>query len=69
MARLTNIAVTLTCIVALAVVTGCGRRGSPVTPSQAAVDQAKADKRPAPARPTPNSQNPEKKFILDGLLK
>ena len=69
MSRLSNIVVTVTCIAALAVVTGCGRRGSPVTPSQAAIDQAKAEERPAPERPTPNAQNPDKGFILDGLLK
>ncbi|MEN0040263.1 MAG: hypothetical protein AAF764_02895 [Pseudomonadota bacterium] len=69
MSILYKTAVTVTCIAALVVVSGCGRAGSPVTPSQAAIDQAKEEERPAPERPTPNAQNPDKGFILDGLLK
>lgn len=52
----------------LFVVAACGRTGSPMRPSQAAVEQAKREKRAVPVAPTPNSQNPDKRFILDGLL-
>ena len=50
------------------VLAGCGRKGPPLKPSEAAIQNAKANKQPAPDRPTPNSENPDKKFILDGLL-
>ena len=50
------------------VLAGCGRKGPPLKPSEAAIQNAKANKEPVPDRPTPNSENPEKKFILDGLL-
>ncbi|MEL6967146.1 MAG: hypothetical protein AAGM04_07170 [Pseudomonadota bacterium] len=49
-------------------VSACGRAGPPIKPSQAAIAAAKEEKRPAPARPVANAQNPDKKFILDGLL-
>ncbi len=63
----------LSILVALAVagpalLAGCGRKGPPIKPSEAAVQRAKENKEPAPQRPTPNAKNPEKKFILDGLL-
>lgn len=47
---------------------GCGRKGAPLKPSEAAIEQAKKEERPAPEAPTPNASNPEKRFILDGLL-
>ena len=47
---------------------GCGRSGPPLKPSVAAAKQAKEDKQPAPEKPTPNSQNKNKRFVLDGLL-
>ena len=55
-------------LAALLLLTGCGRAGAPLKPSAAVAKQAKADGVPAPEVPTPNSQNPEKRFILDGLL-
>lgn len=47
---------------------GCGRAGDPLKPSEALRQQAKADKQPLPPTPTPNANNPDKLFILDGLL-
>lgn len=47
----------------------CGRAGAPLKPSEAAAAQAKANNEPAPVAPTPNSQNPDKPFILDRLLR
>lgn len=47
---------------------GCGRAGSPLKPSEAAIERAKEQKLPPPDVPVPNKQNPEKRFILDGLL-
>ena len=47
---------------------GCGRDGAPLKPSQAAIERAKEAKQDQPAAPTPNSQNEDKRFILDGLL-
>ena len=47
---------------------GCGRKGDPLKPSDAAIAQAKEEKRSAPDAPTPNKKNPGKRFILDGLL-
>ncbi|MEL6783228.1 MAG: hypothetical protein AAFO61_02245 [Pseudomonadota bacterium] len=49
-------------------VSGCGRSGAPLKPSEAAAKEAKANNQPAPARPVPNNQNPDKPFILDRLL-
>ena len=48
--------------------TSCGRSGPPIKPSEAAIKQAKEDGVPAPEKPVPNSQNPDKRFVLDGLL-
>ena len=50
------------------VLSGCGRNGMPIRPSDAAIKQAKEDELPAPETPTPNANNPQKRFILDGLL-
>jgi len=49
---------------ALALLTGCGRAGSPYTPSQAAAKQAKENNQPAPPAP----EKRDRRFILDGLL-
>ncbi len=46
----------------------CGRAGPPIKPSDAAIKQAKKDGTPAPEKPVPNSKNPDKRFVLDGLL-
>ena len=51
-----------------AALSACGRAGPPLKPSQAAAKQAKANGEPVPAAPTPNRANPDKSFILDGLL-
>lgn len=59
-----TIAILLSC----AMLAGCGRRGDPLKPSEAAIAQAKKENRPAPDAPTPNKDNPDKRFILDGLL-
>lgn len=59
---------TIAILLSFAMLAGCGRRGDPLRPSEAAIAQAKKEERPAPAAPTPNGSNPEKRFILDGLL-
>ncbi len=46
----------------------CGRAGPPIKPSEAAIKQAKKDGIQAPEKPVPNSKNPDKRFVLDGLL-
>ena len=46
----------------------CGRTDAPLKPSQAAIERAKEAKEEPPQAPTLNSQNTEKRFILDGLL-
>ena len=51
-----------------AVLSACGRASPPVKPSQAAIERAKEAKQTPPEAPIPNSQNEEKRFILDGLL-
>jgi len=55
-------------IVSVGALSACGRAGAPIKPSQAAINEAKANKQPAPRKPVPNEQNPEKRFVLDGLL-
>ncbi len=50
------------------VATACGRAGAPYTPSEGARLDAKEQGLPAPEAPVPNAANPEKRFILDGLL-
>ena len=52
----------------IAMLAGCGRKGDPLKPSDAAIAQAKEEKRPAPDAPTPNKKNTGKRFVLDGLL-
>jgi len=47
---------------------GCGRAGAPIKPSQASIQKAKAEKRSTPEAPTANRNAPDKRFILDGLL-
>lgn len=59
---------TLVLLVALTLVSGCGRRGDPLRPSEAAAQLAKEEKRPAPEKPVPNEKNKDKEFVLDGLL-
>ena len=61
-------AVTLAALLLPAIASGCGRKGDPLKPSEAAIDRAKANKEPAPEKPTPNKENPDKRFILDGIL-
>jgi predicted small lipoprotein YifL len=51
-----------------AMLTSCGRAGSPLKPSEAARDRAKAENLPPPEKPVSNRDNTEKRFILDGLL-
>lgn len=46
----------------------CGRAGPPIKPSEAAAKRAAQNGETAPPAPTPNAQNPDKPFILDGLL-
>lgn len=56
-------------IVAAAVVTGCGRRGSLDTPYEAQVNARKeAEKTGGPMPPEPEKPNKDKPFILDPLL-
>ncbi|MEM1039930.1 MAG: hypothetical protein AAGI12_10730 [Pseudomonadota bacterium] len=55
-------------IISLGTLSACGRAGDPIKPSQAAINEAKASKQPTPNKPVPNEQNPEKRFVLDGLL-
>lgn len=50
------------------ILSACGRRGDPLKPSQAAIEAAKSEKRDVPEKPTANDANPDKRFILDGLL-
>jgi len=54
--------------IAALLLTGCGRAGDPLKPSKAARLQAKENKQPPPPAPLPNKNNPDKRFILDGLL-
>jgi len=55
-------------LIAALFLASCGRAGPPIKPSEAAIKQAKEDKTPVPEKPVPNNKNPEKRFILDGLL-
>ena len=55
-------------VLAPALLIGCGRKGAPIKPSDAAIAKAKENKEPVPEKPIPNSENPDKKFVLDGLL-
>ena len=50
------------------VLAACGRAGPPYTPSEAARIEAKDKNLPVPAAPVANVNNPDKPFILDGLL-
>ena len=54
--------------IAALLLVGCGRAGDPLKPSEAARLQAKENKQPPPPKPLPNENNPDKRFILDGLL-
>lgn len=51
-----------------AFLSACGRAGAPLKPSEAAIQQAKEAGEERPKAPTPNSENEEKRFILDDLL-
>ena len=51
-----------------AFLSACGRASPPLKPSQAAIERAKEAKETPPEAPIPNSENEEKRFILDGLL-
>jgi predicted small lipoprotein YifL len=54
---------------AVGLVAGCGRKGGLDTPYQAAVDARKeASRNKEPLPPEPTVPEPDKKFILDGLL-
>ncbi|MGI9366118.1 MAG: hypothetical protein ACR2O8_13100 [Rhizobiaceae bacterium] len=66
--RTRPVALTVAALALAALLAGCGRAGSPLKPSEAAVERAKEQNLPPPDVPVPNSQNPEKRFILDGLL-
>ncbi len=57
-----------TLLLAALAVTACGRAGAPYTPSEGARIDAKEQGLPAPEAPVKNANNPEKRFILDGLL-
>lgn len=50
------------------ILSACGRVGPPLRPSQAAIERAKEAGEEPPRAPTPNSQNEDKRFVLDGLL-
>ena len=63
-----NLKTTIALLCCVAMLASCGRRGDPLKPSEAAIAQAKKENRPVPDAPTPNGENPEKRFILDGLL-
>ncbi|MGI9355393.1 MAG: LPS translocon maturation chaperone LptM [Rhizobiaceae bacterium] len=54
--------------IAALMLTGCGRAGDPLKPSQSSRLLAKENKQPPPPTPLPNKNNPDKRFILDGLL-
>ena len=58
----------LTLLLVALVLASCGRAGAPLKPSEAAIEKAKADGTPKPEKPVPNSKNPDKRFVLDGLL-
>jgi predicted small lipoprotein YifL len=60
--------IVVTMVAAAAVLSACGRAGPPIKPSQAAIERAKEAKETPPEAPVPNSQNEDKRFILDGLL-
>ncbi|MEP2559079.1 MAG: hypothetical protein ABJH63_16645 [Rhizobiaceae bacterium] len=55
-------------VAASALLSACGRVGPPLKPSEAAIQQAKDAGEEPPQAPTPNSENTEKRFVLDGLL-
>ncbi len=55
-------------ILAISVLAACGRAGDPLKPSEAAIEHAKENKETPPPRPVPNKSNPDKRFVLDGLL-
>lgn len=55
-------------VTAAALLSACGRVGPPLKPSEAAIQRAKDAGEEPPQAPTPNSQNTEKRFVLDGLL-
>jgi predicted small lipoprotein YifL len=64
--RLTTI---LAVAAALGLVAGCGRKGSLDTPYAAGIEarkEAQRNKEPLPPEPTP--PQPDRKFVLDGLL-
>ena len=55
-------------LIAGSTMSGCGRAGAPLKPSEAEIQRAKAENRKPPEAPIPNRKNPDKRFILDGLL-
>ena len=61
--------VTLTLLVAMATVVGCGRKGPLDTPYEAAVEARKdAQKAKKPLPPEPQKPDTDKPFILDPLI-
>jgi predicted small lipoprotein YifL len=57
-------------IAVLAMVSGCGRKSGLDTPYEAAVDaREEAEKNKEPLPPVPTKPDPDKPFILDGLIK
>ncbi len=55
-------------LIGAAVLSGCGRAGAPLKPSQAELERSKAENGSKSQAPIPNRENTEKRFILDGLL-
>lgn len=55
-------------VLAASVLAACGRAGAPLKPSEAAIERAKENNETPPPAPVPNKNNPDKRFILDGLL-
>ena len=61
---------TLLLVLSLAAVAGCGRKGQLDTPTQANYEREKeaADKAGTPAPAKPSKAEPDRRFILDGLI-
>ncbi len=59
---------TIMLLIVVLTTTACGRAGAPYTPSEGARIDAKEQGLPMPEAQVRNANNPEKRFILDGLL-
>lgn len=53
---------------ASAVLSGCGRRGEPLTPYEAAVADRKVREKAGESLPEPEKPQADRPFILDGLI-